>query len=104
MQLRTAAHTLGINPDELTTEQSRGLARCLTKDVFNLRVVALHLRQLIDHDGLQDSPPLLSTEAIKVVGARYNRGMGLSLEAIRKNTSYGDFIVKFWPRFEKLVK
>ena len=39
-----------------------------------------------------------------VVGARYNRGMGLSLEQIRKNTSYGNFIVKFWPRFTMLLK
>ena len=46
------------------------------------------------------NPPLLSEDNIRIVGA--NRGMGLSLDQIKKNTSYGDFIVKFMPRFKNL--
>jgi hypothetical protein len=42
-------------------------------------------------------------EQVRIVGARYNRGIGLPLDDIKKNTSYGDFIVKFWPRFTRLL-
>lgn len=104
IQLRTAAQTMGLNPSEMSTTQLRSLASCLQKDVFNIEVVARHLRQLIDHDGLQKNPPLLTMDQVKIVGARYNRGIGLSLDDIKKNTSYGSFIVKFWPRFITLLK
>ena len=104
MQLRTAAHTLGLDPAKLTTEQLRGLSTCLENDAFNISLVARHLRQIIDHDKLQTARPALSMDAVRVAGARYNRGMGLSLESIRKNTSYGNFIVKFWPRLSGLLK
>lgn len=103
MQLRTAANTLGLDPAKLTTEQLRGLSSCLENDVFNVGLVARHLRQIIDKDGLQTAKPALSMDAVRVAGARYNRGMGLSLENIRKNTSYGNFIVKFWPRLSGLL-
>ena len=104
IQLRTAAQTLGLNPAEMSTTQLSDLASCLQKDVFNIEVVARHLRQLIDHDGLQKNPPLLTMEQVRIVGARYNRGIGLSLDEIKKNTSYGNFIVKFWPRFTSLLQ
>jgi len=104
MQLRTAAETLGLNPSAMSITQQRSLAICLQKDVFNIQIVAQHLRKLIDHDGLQETPPSLSMDEVRIVGARYNRGIGLSLEEIKKNMSYGNFIVKFWPRFTKLLK
>lgn len=43
IQIRTAAETLGLNPNTMTSEQHRNLAQCLQKDVFNLQVVARHL-------------------------------------------------------------
>jgi len=43
-------------------------------------------------------------EEARIIGARYNRGVGLTLEQIRKNTSYGNFIVKFWDRFSQLIQ
>lgn len=103
MQLRTAAHTLGLDPAKLSGEQLRGLSTCLENDAFNISVVARHLRQIIDKDKLQTAKPALNMDAVRVAGARYNRGMGLSLESIRKNTSYGNFIVKFWPRLSSLL-
>lgn len=103
IQLRTAAETMELEPSEMTTEQLRELALSLERDVYNIQIVARHLRLLIDHDKLQKNPPLLSEDNIRIVGARYNRGMGLSLEQIKKNTSYGDFIVKFMPRFKNLL-
>ncbi len=103
MQLRTAANTLGLDPAKLTTEQLRGLSTCLENDAFNIDLVARHLRQIIDKDGLQTARPALDMDAVRVAGARYNRGLGLSLEKIRKNTSYGNFIVKFWSRLSGLL-
>ncbi|MBT2143622.1 MULTISPECIES: hypothetical protein [unclassified Rhodanobacter] len=104
MQLRTAAQTMGMNPAGMSTAQLRSLADCLQKDVFNIAIVARHLRMLIDHDGLQTNPPALGMDQVRIAGARYNRGIGLSLEQIRKNMSYGNFIVKFWPRFSALLR
>ncbi|ABM34028.1 hypothetical protein QRO08_07010 [Paracidovorax citrulli] len=101
IQIRAAAETLGLNPSELTSSQARGLAECLQKDVFNIEVVARHLSQLAAHDGF--SAPL-GQEEVRIIGARYNRGVGLTLEQIRKNTSYGNFLVKFWNRFSQLIQ
>jgi hypothetical protein len=103
MQLRTAASTLGLDSSKLTTDDWRGLARCLESDVFNLWLVARHLRQLVEVDGTKDHSPILSSDEIRIVGARYNRGAALPLDEIRKNTSYGDFIVKNLTRFEGLL-
>ena len=104
IQLRTAAQTMKLDASKMTHAELSNLATCLQKDIFNIQIVAQHLRQLIDHDKLQPRPPTLTMDEIRVVGARYNRGVGLSLDAILKNTSYGDFIVKFWARFEGLLK
>lgn len=104
IQLRTAAETMGLDPRELTIEQLSQLACCLQTDIFNIHIVAQHLRQLINRDGFEKELPFLTEEQIRIVGARYNRGIGLSLEEILKNTSYGDFIVNFWPRFKKLIQ
>jgi len=46
--------------------------------------VARHFRQLVDHDKL---PSPLSMDQVRIVGARYNRGIWLSLEQIKTNTS-----------------
>lgn len=80
----------------MSASQLSELASCLQKDVFNIRIVARHVRQLIDHDRLQTVPPALTMDQVRIVGARYNRGIGLSLEQIRKNTSHGNFIVNHW--------
>lgn len=88
----------------MSTGQLSQLATCLQKDVFNIDLAARHLRILIDHDGLQTKPPTLSKDAVRIAGARYNRGIGVSLERIRQNTSHGDFIVRFWPRFSGLLQ
>lgn len=104
MQLRTAARTMGLDIQSMTDEDVRGLAGCLEKDSFNLRLVAKHLSDLARHDFPKADTENLTPEQIKVIGARYNRGIGLSLESIKKNTSYGDFILKIWPRLTALLK
>ncbi|HEF5871571.1 TPA: hypothetical protein SAY52_002170 [Burkholderia cenocepacia] len=101
MQLRTAAQTLGMDPSQMSASQFRNLAHCLQRDVFNIDVVARHLSQLAKSDGFQYP---FSMDQIRIVGARYNRGSGLSLEQIRQNTSYGNFIVTHWSRFARLMQ
>lgn len=103
MQLRTAARTLGLDLDAMTGEQKHLLIRWLETDVNNLALVGGHLRQLIQHDFPNATSSQLTAEQIRVVGARYNRGAGLSLESIKKNTSYGDFILNAWPRLTSLL-
>lgn len=79
----------------------RGTSKCLQRDVFNIDTVARHLRQLADHDKFL-SP--LTREQVRIIGARYNRGIGLTLDQIKKNTSYGNFIVNNWQRFNRLMQ
>ena len=101
MQVRTAARTIGLDIPNMTSAQMRMLSHCLEGDVYNIDVVATHLRQLAEYDHF---PPPLNTEQVRIIGARYNRGIELSIESIKKNTSYGDFIVKHWQRFSQLVR
>ncbi|KAB0636382.1 ISAs1 family transposase [Burkholderia latens] len=100
MQLRTAAQTLGMDPLKVSASQFRGLSDRLQRDIFNIDLVARHLRQLAERDGFEFP---FSVDQLRIIGARYNRGSGLSLEQIRQNTSYGDFIVKHWQRFVRLM-
>lgn len=105
IQLRAAAETMGINPATMSNSQLRTLAGCLQRDVFNINIVARHLRMLIDHDHLQTANSSdLTMDQVRIVGARYNRGVGLSLEQIRRNMSYGNFIVRIWDRLTNLLR
>jgi len=101
MQLRTAAKTMGLDTDKMSTSELRALSICLEKDRYNIDLVAIHLRQLADYDGL---PSELAFADIKIIGARYNRGTGPDLESIKRDTSYGDFIVKNWQHFSNLLR
>ena len=98
-------HTLGLDPGKLTGGQLRGLSNCLENDAFDIGLVARHLRQIIDHDKLQTARPALNMDAVRVAGEGYDRGLGLGLglDSIRKNTSYGNFVVKLWPRLSALL-
>ncbi|TDN55963.1 hypothetical protein [Scandinavium goeteborgense] len=100
MQLRTAVTTLGMDVSKMSASQVRTLSYCLENDVYNIEIVARHLRQLAEFEKF--STPL-NLEQVRIIGARYNRGTGLSLDDLKKNTSYGDFIVNRWEYFNKLV-
>lgn len=104
MQLRTAARTLGMDPSTTTVAQYSELASLLSRDETNIALVARHLVDLAERDGFHTSLPNLTEDQIKVIGARYNRGIGMSLESIRRNTSYGDFIARNWARYEGLLR
>ncbi|AXY33098.1 hypothetical protein [Yersinia pseudotuberculosis] len=100
IQLRTAAKTIGLDPIKMNSSQLRALANCIEKDIYNIDLVAKHLRQLANYDNL---PSKLRMDDIKIIGARYNRGIIPTLEEIKRNTSYGNFIVNHWQRFNKLI-
>lgn len=76
------------------------MSQCLEKDTYNINLAAMRLRQLADYDKL---PVRLSMNDVKIVGTRYNRGINPSLESIKKDTRYGDFIVINWQHFNKLI-
>jgi hypothetical protein len=103
MQLRTAAETMGLDPQSLTGDELEVLGRCLERDVFNLDVVAMHLHQLARFDDPKCNTLELTEDQIRLVGARYNRGKRPTLAQIKKNTSYGDVIVKIWKRIGLLL-
>ncbi|CNH81228.1 Uncharacterised protein [Yersinia pekkanenii] len=107
IQLRAAAETLGIDPDQLNSTQQLQLANCLLDDDFNISVVAKHLKELIIHD----NPGIIDTlnitdEQIIIAASRYNRGIDRdkkdfisSINAekgnpIRSYSSYGRVIIK----------
>lgn len=102
MQLRTAAETMGLNADEMSDSELRELSECLEKDTYNIRLVAMHLRQLADYDRLP-SHLSISMNDVKIIGARYNRGKRPSLEEIKKDMRYGNFIVRNWQHFSNLI-
>ncbi|WP_234006988.1 hypothetical protein [Cronobacter malonaticus] len=100
IQLRTAAKTMGIDSSSMSTTQWRQLSNCLEKDAYNINLVARHLRQLADYDKFTQT---LKKEDIRIVGTRYNRGVVPTLDEIKRNTRYGDFILKNWQRFHWLI-
>jgi hypothetical protein len=99
IQLRTAAITLGLDPEEMDSSQLRELSKCLERDIYNIELAAMHLRLLAEHDDLL----LVDMHDIRIVGARYNRGAELPLDQIAQDTSYGDFIVAHWQLFTRLM-
>lgn len=100
MQLRRAAETLGPSWSSLSDEDKNKIVQCLLKEPCNVGVVGRHLSQL----KLIDFPDGgVESEIIRITGSRYNRGPDLSLEKIRMNTSYGDFILKIQPRLTGLL-
>jgi hypothetical protein len=94
MQLPTADETLRLDTSKYTQADWAKLAGQLQQDSYNIETVAKHVRQLLAHDKLGRSLPSMSEYEVKIVGARYNRGVSASLDNIEKHTSYGDFIVR----------
>ncbi|KPC27370.1 Uncharacterized protein AC496_2730 [Pseudomonas savastanoi pv. glycinea] len=90
---------MGLDAEEMQISQLRSLANCIENDVYNIDIAAKHLRMLADHDHFTS----IGMDEVRVTGARYNRGTGLSLEEIKKDTRYGNFIVTHWLRFKKLM-
>ena len=75
IQLKNAAEDMGIKIDDLNLSERLDLVDCLQQDLYNLEIVARHLKGLIIFDNPEiDDTSILTEEQIIIVGARYNRG------------------------------
>ena len=72
----------------------------LRNDQANLAIVARHLRQLADIDFAGKK---IGDEEMRIIGARYNRGPDLALDKIKKDTSYGNAILKRRDKLNSLL-
>ena len=74
IQIGVAARTINLRPDNLSNFQQFQLSQCLLNNDFNIKIAALHLRDLIlfDNPGIDTS--YLTDEQIILAGSRYNRG------------------------------
>ena len=82
IQMRNAARELGLSIEEMTFSDQVEMMDCLNTDVFNLTVVAKHLRGLVLHDYPDADTANLTDEQFIAAGARYNRGTARSLADI----------------------
>ncbi|WP_368542843.1 hypothetical protein [Enterobacter soli] len=115
IQIRAAAESLGVDPKNLTRELQVQLSRCLQSDDFNIKVVALHLKDLILFDYPKADPANLNQEQTILVGSRYNRGIQRKKEDFikamsakehapeRDYISYGLAIIKRAERVRKIM-
>ncbi len=89
MQIRVVAETLGIDPRSLSTTQQLQISRCLQTDDFNLKIVAMHLCNLIKYDYPNADTFHLTDEQLILVGARYNRGVERKKDDFIQAISFG---------------
>jgi hypothetical protein len=101
IQLRRAAETLGASWSSLSDEDKNKIVQCLLNEPCNVSVVGQHLKQLRQIDFPNGTGT--ESEIIRITGSRYNRGPSLSLDQIRLNTSYGDFILSIRSRLTGLL-
>lgn len=115
MQIRVVAEILGIDPRSLSTKQQLQISRCLESDDFNIKIVAMHLRDLIKYDYPNSNTRTLSVEQIILAGSRYNRGIQrkksdfiVAIKSSNRNEkdyiSYGLALIKRQNRIEGLLK
>jgi hypothetical protein len=104
IQLRVAAETMGENPKTISYDEQKELIEILSLDTRNLQIVARHLANLAKYDFPNALSLCLTSEQMRIVRARYNRGIGISMEQLKKNTSYGDFILRNLPRILELLR
>ncbi len=95
---------MGYDPSKLTGEQ-RGLIIASLKNAReNIFIAAKHLADLRDVDFKAKSAAEMTLADIEVTATRFNRGPDLSLEKIKKNTSYGKSIVRRADKISELLK
>jgi WXG100 family type VII secretion target len=92
IQIRRAAEVLGYDPTHLTEAQEDMIVASLKDPRQNIFISAAHLAQLRDIDFAGKGAADMTADDIIITAARYNRGPDLTLDQIRENTSYGDFI------------
>jgi len=90
IQVRTAAATLGYDPNNLSDQEKDLIVEALKDPVVGIAIAAQHLSDLRDIDYAGVTSSNMTDNQIRDIATRYNRGGGLSLEDIQNNTDYGD--------------
>jgi hypothetical protein len=103
MQIGTAAETLRYNPGKITEVQREAIISSLKDARQNIFMATKHLSDLRNIDFKGMGAKQLTEDQVKVIGTRFNRGGGLSLQSIMNNLSYGEFIMKRKSLFEELL-
>ncbi len=100
IQIRRVAEQQGLDPNQLSYADRLGIMNTLKNDQANLQIVGKHLQELAQID-FAGQP--IGDDAMRVIGARYNRGPHLTLDQIRKDTGYGDLIVTQKAKLQELL-
>lgn len=115
MQLRVAAHELGLDATTMSYSEQSKLGQCLETDAFNIDVVAKYLHDLILYDYPGADTANLTDEQFVIAGSRYNRGTQRSLadmiasnnapvgSALREYTSYGHAMLRHRDRVANML-
>jgi hypothetical protein len=93
IQVRRASQTLGYQPGNLDSTQEQIIIDSLKDPRQNIFIAAAHLAELRDIDFKGKNADQMGPDEIKLTATRYNWGPDLSLEDIKKDTSYGDTII-----------
>lgn len=107
IQIGRAAEELCYDPQALSETQTQAIIESLEDPQENILIVAQHLERAKNVDAPGKPAEMLTDDDIRIIGARYNRGIELSLHAILnlgQKTSYGDNIVKKKDWMKKLLE
>jgi RHS repeat-associated protein len=102
-QVRRAAESLGYDPKTLTDAQRTEIVKSLNDPAHSIFIAAKHLSDLRNIDVPGKAGKDLTTDEIKVIGARYNQGPDKPLADVRKDLSYGQSITKRWTELGNLL-
>jgi len=103
-QIKRAAESLGYDLNNLTSEQRESIKSSLKNPVQNIYIAAKHLSDLRNVDFSGKGASSLTIEDIRIIATRFNRGPNLSLEQIKKNTSYGNSVVNRIDKLNNLIR
>jgi hypothetical protein len=106
IQIRRAAEELRYDPAKLSAIQRRVLIWSLEDPQQDVFVVAQHLRRLKEITAPGVPGAQLTDDQVRFIGARYNRGPGLSDDVLRNSNtklSYGEALVNKRQRVERLL-
>ena len=102
-QVRRAAESLGYDRKNLSDAQRTEIVKSLADPSQSIFIAAKHLSDLRNIDVPGKAGKDLTTDEIKVIGARYNQGPDKSLADVKKDLSYGQNIAKRWSQLGSLL-
>lgn len=103
IQVRRAIETLDYESDSLDSKQEQMIIDSLKDPKQNIFIAAAHLADLRDIDFQGKSADQMGLEEVKLTATRYNWGPDLSLEDIKKDTSYGNAIIDMESNIAELI-